>query len=347
MTLLIRPGDRSEEVADVQARLRALGHRIDDPAGEFGPGTTAAVRTFQQSRNILVDGLVGPNTWSELVEASWRLGDRSLYLTRPFTRGDDVLKLQGNLNALGFDAGREDGIFGPDTDKAVRHFQREYGLVVDGIFGGAAFTALSGLRVDRPGTAAQLREELRLASRGRLDGATIVIDPGHGGDDHGARGPSGLSEAEVCWDVAVRVAEVLTQRGAAVRFTRTEVEQPATSERAARANELESQVFVSIHLNSHEAGPAQGASTYYFGGSRSGERLADSIQQQLVALGIENCRSHPRSYSLLKETQMTAVLVEPCFVTNPDEEKLLEDPGFRTQLAESIAAGIRDFFDGN
>ncbi|MDQ3878079.1 MAG: peptidoglycan-binding protein, partial [Actinomycetota bacterium] len=122
---LIVKGDRDNEVVDVQARLRSLGYRIDDETGTFGDSTQRAVRAFQQQRGILVDGIVGRDTWGELVEASWRLGDRPLYLRRPFLRGDDIVTLQTQLNALGFDAGREDGIFGERADRAVRGFQRE------------------------------------------------------------------------------------------------------------------------------------------------------------------------------------------------------------------------------
>ena len=105
---------------------------------------------------LTVDGIVGPHTWNELVEASWRLGDRGLYLSFPPMRGYDVVTLQARLNALGFDAGREDGIFGRDTDRALRGFQREYGVREDGIFGSKTHEALSGLRADRPQTAAAL-----------------------------------------------------------------------------------------------------------------------------------------------------------------------------------------------
>ena len=94
---LIRQGDRNQRVADVQSRLRGLGFDISDETGVFSAATTKAVREFQQQRHILIDGIVGPHTWAELVEASWRLGDRTLYLRRPALRGDDVRSLQSLL----------------------------------------------------------------------------------------------------------------------------------------------------------------------------------------------------------------------------------------------------------
>lgn len=346
MTQLIRRGDVSEEVADVQARLRALGYEIDDPSSHFEAGTEAAVRTFQQHRSMLVDGIVGPQTWSQLVEASWRLGDRTLYLKRPFMRGDDVGELQRRLNALGFDAGREDGIFGPLALNAIKAFQREYGLVADGLFGAQTLGALQGLRVDRRGTAAQIREELR--HRGRaIEGRLIVIDPGHGPNDPGSVGPNGLRENEVCWKLADLVAQRLATTGALVRFTRAEPEDVDRSERAARANEMDADIFVSLHLNDHDEPTAEGSSAYYFVTSRAGEALADAIQSRLVSLGSRDCRTHARSFDLLRETKMPAVMVEPAFLTNPDEAKRLEDHDHLATIAAAISDGIKDYFIPN
>lgn len=346
MNPLIRAGERSERVVDVQARLRGLGHSITDDLGSFDAATTAAVRAFQQSRGIIVDGIVGPNTWSELVEASWRLGDRSLYLRHPMMRGDDVNALQARLNALGFDAGREDGIFGWETDRAVRAFQKEYDVSEDGIFGPISNAALGGLRVDRPGTSAVLREELRISELPGMSSSLIVIDPGHGGEDAGDLGPSGTAEGEMCWDIALRLEKRLRELGARVRFTRTHSESPDVSERGRRANDLGADLFISIHLNAHEEAAAEGACTYYWRGSVAGERLADLVQDALVELGTRDCRSHPRSYQLLRETRMPAVLIEPCFITNPGEEQRLYEPHSRDLIADAIASAVRHYYEG-
>ena len=345
MSDLIREGDRSAEVADVQARLRGLGYNIDDEAGYYGSGTTAAVRAFQQDRSVLVDGIVGPHTWEQIVEASWYLGDRDLYLKHPPMRGDDVTALQARLNALGFDSGKEDGIFGVATDRAVRAFQKEYGVAGDGIFGLVSHSALMGLRVDRPGTSAQLREELRRIEKPGITGAMIVIDPGHGGEDLGDVTPAGTSESDACWEVATRIADRLASLGARVRFTRNETEGPDASTRAARANDVDADLFLSIHLNGHAEPTAEGSSTYYFGGSRAGEGFAEQIQEQLVRLGLRDCRSHARSYPILRETRMPAVLIEPLFISNPDEAKRLEDHDFLSSVADAIAAGVRRYFE--
>lgn len=345
LKLYMHRGDHSAKVADVQTRLRLQGIAVHDDGGEFGASTEHAVREFQQRRGVLVDGIVGPHTWEELVEAGWRLGDRPLYLRIPYLRGDDVRLLQARLNALGLDPGREDGIFGRNTDEAVRSFQREYDVPEDGIFGPRSLAALVGLRVDRPGTAVGLREELRRVEGTGTRGALIVVDPGHGGPDRGDGTAPGASEADLCWDLARRLAEKLSGAGAHVRFTRTEAEGPDITERARRANELAAELFISLHLNWHTEPSAAGASTYYFGGSRAGELLAERVQQRLVALNLGDCRAHDRSYPVLRETRMPAVLVEPAFLSNPEDRRRIEDPAFRNAIADAVVRAVESYFE--
>ncbi|HEV3472616.1 MAG TPA: N-acetylmuramoyl-L-alanine amidase, partial [Actinomycetota bacterium] len=342
---VIREGASAAEIADVQRRLRSLGFEIDDDADSFGESTRQAVRAFQQQRALLVDGIVGPQTWSELVGASWRLGDRILYMRVPPMRGDDVSQLQRQMNALGFDSGKEDGIFGPNTDRAVRAFQKEYGVAEDGMFGPSSQAALGGLRIDRPGTARPLREELDRLGHPGVAGATIVLDPGHGGDDRGAADANGRNEATLCWAIAQSLARHLSRAGATVRLTRSGDEELDASERARRANELGADLFISLHLNAHQEAKAKGASTFYFGGSGAGEALAERIQERLIELGLDDCRTHARSYSLLKETRMPAVIVEPVFITNPVEAGRLDDETFVDEIARAIAIGTLGYFD--
>ena len=148
---MLRPGSGGEAVRDLQVRLGSVGRDVPvAEAGRYGAATVAAVRAFQEARGLRVDGVCGPQTWAALVESGYRLGDRLLYRRRPMLRGDDVVELQRRLNALGFDAGREDGILGDDTTGALTEFQRNSGLVVDGMCGPATIAAL-----DRVGTLAE------------------------------------------------------------------------------------------------------------------------------------------------------------------------------------------------
>ena len=135
-TDILRRDSAGKAVRDLQQRLASAGFvPAGDDAGLFGPATESAVRSFQEARGIRVDGVCGPETWAAIVESGFALGDRLLYERSPNLRGDDVSELQHRLNALGFDAGREDGILGHQTAAALREFQRNTGGSVDGILG--------------------------------------------------------------------------------------------------------------------------------------------------------------------------------------------------------------------
>jgi N-acetylmuramoyl-L-alanine amidase len=341
-------------VLDIQARLGSLGYPIDpNEHGAFGPSTEAAVRTFQERRHLPVDGIVDEHTWAELVEAGYSIGDRVLYLRYPYFRGDDVRTLQAGLNLLGFDAGREDGIFGGRTDRAVHDFQRNVGLPPDGIVGVTTVEALRRLRPVGPGPGrADVREgeALRRLSAS-LRGARIAVDAGHGADDPGFRGPQGLSEAEVALQIADDLAIELESRGAVPFLLRTPSENPSTGDRAARANELGVEVLVALHLGSEEDRAVAGASSFYYGReewhSQGGKRLAELIQQELADLsGRPDRGAHPRALPILRETQMPAVQVEPALLSNPDEETQLREEAFRRSVARAIAGAVERFFAG-
>jgi N-acetylmuramoyl-L-alanine amidase len=266
----IGPGHRGERVRDVQSRLSALGFHVEarELGGHaFGDSTDAAVRTFQQERGLLVDGLVGAATWQELVEAGYSLGDRILYLRHPHPRGDDVRALQGRLNLLGFDPGREDGIFGDQTAQAVRDFQLNVGLRPDGIVGPSTTDALDRLLAAPTsgfGRAGIRETEGMREGAGSLDGRTIAIDPGHGPGDPGGTGPTGSTEAEEAYGLALGLAEELARRGSRTVILRQLEDDPGDSERAARANQADADVLLSIHLNGHPDPAAEGSAAYYF-----------------------------------------------------------------------------------
>ena len=142
----IRPGDRGAAVEDVQRRLVMVGYLQEGAIdGIYGDVTTAAVRRFREESDIEPGDEVDERTWSALVDASYHLGDRTLYLRMPYFHGHDVLELQQALGALGFSSGREDGIFGAHTEDGVRKFQRNMGLPSDGIVGAYTFAAIRNL----------------------------------------------------------------------------------------------------------------------------------------------------------------------------------------------------------
>src|SRR3954467_7951551 len=171
-----------------------------------------AIRAFQQSRCIGVDGLVGDETWGALDAARWRLGARTLYhsVTNALV-GEDVRALQERLLEMGYDTGRADSIYGRRTARAVAQFQREVGLTSDGSCGPNTMKALRRLGRKVVGGRPQwLREAEAFRQAGpNLIGKTIVVDPGHGGpDDTGVLVTDGglrWTEAELVYDVAARL----------------------------------------------------------------------------------------------------------------------------------------------
>ena len=154
----IRKGDRGAAVEDVQRRLLVLGADLGATGvdGVFLGATLSAVSAFQRERRLTEDGLVGPETWAALVDATFTLGDRLLYLRVPYFHGADVRSLQSALNALGFSCGQPDGIFGAFNERAVREFQLNVALDADGIVGPETVRAITNLRhvwTDKPSSA--------------------------------------------------------------------------------------------------------------------------------------------------------------------------------------------------
>jgi N-acetylmuramoyl-L-alanine amidase len=348
---IIRTGDRGEHVRDVQHRLAALGYTIDPPEldGSFGRSTLEAVRGFQADRRLPVDGLIGPDTWGQLVEAGYRLGDRTLYLRYPFLRGDDVADLQRRLNRLGFDAGKEDGIFGRATDRAIREFQRNVGQEIDGIVGPDTIAAMGRLRPDEAATSrAVVREaEAMRTQHGTVRGTVIAVDAGVGPGEEGATGPSGLEEATATHDLAVELAAELRGRGAVpVMLADAGAQRPAPSERAASANAAGAGLCVSFQLG----GDHDGCAAAFFGTGSSyspmGERLAELIVERVTTtLGVPAAGTERLAVSILRETRMPAVIVTPCRIADPKDEARLRETRFRREVAVAVADAIEAFLE--
>lgn len=143
----IQQGDKGAAVEDVQQRLSVVelldSSQVD---GVFGATTAEAVRAFRKRAGLPDGDEIDERAWSALVDASYNIGDRTLYLRMPYFHGHDVLELQQALGALGFLGGdRQDGIFGVHTESAVRKFQRNMGLPSDGIVGAYTYEAIQNL----------------------------------------------------------------------------------------------------------------------------------------------------------------------------------------------------------
>ncbi|MBI1377949.1 MAG: N-acetylmuramoyl-L-alanine amidase [Frankiales bacterium] len=358
----IRRGDTGTAVAEIRDRLGRLGLLTEhDPATDplharFDDTVDAAVRCFQQERGLTVDGVVGGQTFRRLEEARWSLGDRVLsYSPGHVVAGDDVLALQRRLAGLGFDLGRVDGVFGVRTDTALREFQRSVGVDPDGTCGPETFRALGrlGRTMSGGGTASVLRElhALEALCSGVAD-KVVVIDPGHGGLDDGRRHGE-LSEATVAGDLALRVEGRLAAIGVQVLLTRSpdSSHAPEEAERAAFANDTAADLVLSLHADSVESPVPGGCATFYFGdpvsgaGSTLGHRVADMVQEEICArTDLTDCRTHAKTWDLLRMTRMPAVRIECGYLSNPRDAARLSDPGFRDAVAEGISAAVVRFF---
>jgi N-acetylmuramoyl-L-alanine amidase len=346
-------GNAGREVADVQQRLSRLGIAELTVDGAFGSRTEQAVRQFQRVRGLPADGVMSPETWRALVEAGYTLGDRLLVRTRVPLSGDDVVDLQRRLNQLGFDAGNEDGIFGEATQAAVEEFQRNTGLAVDGRVGPETIEQLHRLRrahqTAGAGVRARKREQLREWIGQSLTSRRLLIDPAHGPDDPGPAGPSGVSEAQVTWSIASQLTARLNAIGATALLSRGPRTTPSGSDRARLANELGVDAVISISTNALPNPRARGAATYYFGTpqfmSEPARRLAELLQDELVAHDwVPDCRVHPMTWAILRETRMTAVVVEPGFLTSPADEARLINAESQAMIAEALLNGVSRFF---
>jgi N-acetylmuramoyl-L-alanine amidase len=349
-SIFLRHGDSGPEVGEVRDRLNRLGLLQDAPGqSEFDDELCHALKIFQQSRGLTVDGIVGPQTFRRLEEARWALGDRVLtFLPRTMVHGDDVAQLQRRLIELGFMITRVDGIYGPQTERAVRDFQKNVGLNNDGICGPDVFRALDRLsRTVAGGSQEHLREMLTWdpSHRARsVETCTIVLDPSDSSSL--LYGNPDLSEATVCWDIANRLEGRLAAAGAMVVMTRSHNSLLSGERtRAQLANQQNVDLVLSIGMDVHTNSAANGVATYYFGHqysrSATGMRLADIIQEEISSrTSLIDLNSHAKTWDLLRLTRMPTVKTVIGYASSPTDALQLGDPAVRDAIAEGLASAI-------
>ncbi|AEV89249.1 N-acetylmuramoyl-L-alanine amidase [Actinoplanes sp. SE50] len=355
----IRRGDTGPAVSEIRSILIGLELLAEPEPDVFDEPLENAVREFQQSRGLGVDGMVGDETWRALDGARWRLGSRTLFHSVPGAlTGEDVHALQERLLEMGYDPGRPDSIYGARTARAVAQFQREVGLAPDGSVGPQTMKALRRLGRKVVGGRPQwLREAEAFRQSGpNLVGKTIVIDPGHGGGaDTGVLVPDGplrWTEADLVFDLAARLEGRLAAAGMRVHLTRgpQPAEPMSGTDRAALANSLGADLLISLHLDGHPSEAAEGVATYHYGtgsglSSTVGERLAALVQREIVVrTGMHDCRTHAKTWDLLRLTRMPAVRVDLGYLTSPADRERLVNPMFREQIVEAILAAVQRMY---
>lgn len=202
----IKQGMTGPAVEDVQTRLVSLGHQINQAelsSNDFGPSTASAVASFRADAGLAAGDQVDSTCWSALVDASYKLGDRTLYLRLPNFHGADVRALQQALNTLGFACGVDDGFFGPHTEAALQQFQENVGLFADGMAFQDTFSYINRLHhvwKDKPSVVdveAEARTGFARAAH-VLENASIAV----GGEDAIAR-----NVASRIWNIASATTE--------------------------------------------------------------------------------------------------------------------------------------------
>jgi N-acetylmuramoyl-L-alanine amidase len=359
---LLRRGDTGPAVAQLRVMLTSQG--LLPPQPDPAPASTGpdpdifdlmveyAVRAFQQRRGLITDGVVGLATYQALCDARLELGCRVIsHVSNCPMRGDDVCTLQERLLELGYDAYRADGIFGQQTETALRSFQRDYGLIVDGVCGPATVRALRQLQPKViGGRPALLREQERARQAGpALRGKRIIIDPSHGGSDQGIV-VDGAAEAVLMWDLAQRLEDRMAATGMKTLLSRGRDSNPTEPERAAFANAAGADLVLSLHTDSHPTPLGQGLATFHFGTSNGtsstlGEALAEFLQRELTTrTGMLDCGTHPKTWELLRMTRMPAVRIELGYLTNPEDRRNLLDPAFRDVVAEGVLVAVKRLY---
>lgn len=190
-----------------------------------------------------------------------------------------------------------------------------------------------------------------------LAGHSITIDAGHGGNDSGAIGPTGVTEKSVTLRVALALQKILTSEGATVYMTRTTDTEVSPKGAAASdieelqarcdvANQHDSDIFISIHMDSFTNGAAKGTTGYYYAlGSKKSRDLADKVRAGVIdQIGTPSRGTQSCNFYVVKHTDMPATLVEVAFISNPTEEKLMNSEDGVQKAAQGIADGIADFF---
>ena len=196
------------------------------------------------------------------------------------------------------------------------------------------------------------------ASAQPLSGLRVVVDPGHGGYDGGARArDSGVWEKELTLKIALAVQETLSERGAQVTLTRTKdlcLAQEGSGKQRKRADlqkrldiaaQAGADVFLSIHLNEYRDRAESGPQVFYQHGSDAGRLLAGTLQQALVdTLAPSKVRTaNAGDYYVLRNANLPAVLVECGFLSNAAEEQKLLDKAYHRRIAQAVADGLEEW----
>jgi N-acetylmuramoyl-L-alanine amidase len=182
----------------------------------------------------------------------------------------------------------------------------------------------------------------RIDPRARAGKPLVVIDPGHGGADPGAVGPNGKLEKDVCLALGRTLRDALRRRGLNAILTRGADAEVHLAPRLALVDRWKADLFVSLHANSHTTPDAVGLETYWR--EPASQAFAETVHRTVSTLLRRPDRGtkQERLY-VLRHPRVPSLLLESGFISNPTEERLLDDADFQAQTAFAVAMGIEQY----
>ena len=192
--------------------------------------------------------------------------------------------------------------------------------------------------------------QLAPAPASPLKGLTIALEAGHGGNNSGARGVSGTQEKDINRLAVAELARQFEAAGARTVLVRPDDEYPSLSERVRRAVAANADLFISVHANSagHQRGylSVSGTSTYYkYPFCRDFAEAIHARLLEITKLGDFGNVGNFNYYPLRTDTWMPTMLVEQAFMSNPEDEAKMLDPGFRRNMMRAVVLGTEDWLN--
>src|SRR5690625_3200889 len=297
-----------------------FGSFPSSPSTTYGNVTTKVVKEFQAYYGISRTGNVGLNTLKALnenVNSPYQNGKR----------GSHIVKLKKDLRNIGFGnfPKNPSNKFGSVTEKVVKDFQRAFGLKVNGIMDSVSLKVLK-----------QQQNKVR-----------IVIDAGHGGHDPGATG-NGLREKDLTLYIAKEIEKQLKKyKNVEIKMVRSRDEYLALQERSKLANGWKADFYFSVHIN---AGGGTGIESYVHNNASRDAINKQSIIHDHLLNGLRGDKVRDRGkkkakFHVLRETKMSAMLVEYLFIDNVTDANKLKNNAFKKKLARLTAEGIAKAFN--
>lgn len=347
-----RLGASGPEIREIKADLMTLGFgtQWNAPNDNYGPETVEVIKDFQSHYGLAVSGIVDSVT-EEKVHAVLN----SLYQLG--ANNSEVQEIKADLMTLGFGTqwNAPNKNYGPETVEVVKDFQEAYNLPMSGIVDEVTLAVIAAAIEDHDNQK-----------------KVVYLDPGHGSSDTGAY-YGGVSEREINLAVSQKVNSRLKNQGYEVVMSRNSSSNsyygnPADDlyARADKANEIDADIYVSVHHNAMPgSSTVSGIETYYYGASsnypplpenagshndplrlsRSLE-LATVIQSELVNATGANARGVKQgAFVVVRETKMPAVLLELGYMTNSTELNRLTSDSYQNTLADAIVRGINRYFN--